>query len=80
LHARTYSESGERGDFLAVQIIYTATLRGEPSVQEVGGSTAAARWVPLSELATLPTVALVSAAVAFVDPSLLVSRGTSTLV
>lgn len=61
-HSRTYSESGERGDFLAVQLIYTATLRGEPSVQEVGGSTAAVRWVPLSEVAELPTVSLVDAA------------------
>lgn len=70
VHARTYSESGERGDFMAVQLIYTATLRGEPSVQEVGGSTAAVKWVALADVAALPTVSLVDAAMA------LVSRGT----
>ena len=64
LHSRTYSETGKRGQFLAVQIIYTATLRGEPSVQEVGGSTAAVRWVPLTEVVDLPTVTLVDAALA----------------
>jgi 8-oxo-dGTP pyrophosphatase MutT (NUDIX family) len=60
-HSRTYSETGERGDFLAVQVIYTATLCGEPSVQEVGGSTADVRWVPLTEVAELPTLGIVDA-------------------
>ena len=66
-HARTYSETGKRGDFLAVQLIYTATLRGEPSVQEVGGSTADVRWVPLCELHGLPTLSLVDAALQLLE-------------
>ncbi|MFK7930181.1 MAG: NUDIX domain-containing protein [Myxococcota bacterium] len=65
LHARTFSETGgSGGDFLAVQIVYSATMVGPPSVQEVGGSTAAVAWVPLSEVAALPTVSLVGAALA----------------
>lgn len=62
LYAHTYSETSSRGDFLAVQIVYTATVRGTPVVQELGGSTADARWIPLDQVAELPTVGLVTAA------------------
>lgn len=67
-HSRTYSETGKRGDFLAVQVIYTATLRGEPSVQEVDGSTADVRWVPLTELSELPTLDIVDAVLGKLTP------------
>ena len=59
-HARTFSETSDKGDFLAVQIVYEALLRGEPRVVEVGGSTAAVRWVPLVDVPSLPTVSLVT--------------------
>ncbi|MFT4979458.1 MAG: 8-oxo-dGTP diphosphatase [Myxococcota bacterium] len=63
LHVHSFSESREgKEPFLAVQIIYRAILRGEPKVLEVGGSTAAAAWVPLSKLAEMPQVPLVAAA------------------
>jgi 8-oxo-dGTP diphosphatase len=59
LHARAFSEVTKRGPFMGVQLVYRATMRGDPRVIEVGGSTAAARWVPLHEVASLPTVAMV---------------------
>lgn len=62
LTARTYSEDGRRGPFLGVQIIYQAKLSGAPRVVEVGGSTAAVAWVPLEDLADLPVLPLVRAA------------------
>jgi len=58
-HARTFSEDGKQGPFLALQVVYTGVMRGEPRVLEQGGSTAAVRWIPLGEVASLPTVALV---------------------
>lgn len=64
LCAQTYSETSAKGDFMAVQIVYAARMQGTPEVQEVGGSTADARWVPLDALDALPTVSLVDAAVA----------------
>ncbi len=54
-HVHAFSED-VRGPFLGVQIVYRAQAEGTPSVQEVGGSTAAVAWVPLSELAELPRV------------------------
>ncbi len=56
LDVRSYSESSERGLYMAVQIIYRVRLQGEPRVIEEGGSTADVRWVPLEELAELPMV------------------------
>lgn len=58
IHASSYSES-DRGLFMAVQLLYKATIQGEPKVLEEGGSTAAVRWVPFSELPTLPIVPFV---------------------
>ena len=54
-HVHAFSED-VRGPFLGVQIVYRAQAEGIPHVQEVGGSTAAVAWVPLSELAALPRV------------------------
>ncbi len=54
-HVHAFSES-ERGLFMGVQIVYRAEAEGEPQVLEVGGSTAAVRWVPLAALSTLPRV------------------------
>ena len=58
VHARSYSES-DRGPYMAVQLVYRAEMEGAPVVVEVGGSTAAAAWIPLSEVEALPTVGLV---------------------
>ena len=60
--ARTFSEVSSRGDFLGVQLVYTAELEGEPRVLEVGGSTADVEWVPLEELANRPMLPVVAAA------------------
>ena len=54
-HVHAFSES-ERGLFMGVQIVYRARASGVPSVQEVGGSTAAVAWVPLADLGGLPRV------------------------
>ena len=54
-HVHAFSEN-ERGPFLGVQIVYRAQASGVPSVQEVGGSTAAAAWIALADLGTLPRV------------------------
>jgi 8-oxo-dGTP pyrophosphatase MutT (NUDIX family) len=54
-HVHAFSES-ERGPFMGVQIVYQVQASGAPSVQEVGGSTAAVAWVPLAELGAMPRV------------------------
>ena len=54
-HVHAFSEN-ERGPFMGVQIVYQVKAQGEPEVQEVGGSTAAVAWVPLSELKGLNRV------------------------
>lgn len=54
-HVHTFSES-ERGPFMGVQIVYRVHAEGEPTVLEVGGSTADVAWVPLKELGTLDRV------------------------
>lgn len=53
--------SGVLEDFHAVRLVYRARVRvpGPPVVHDVGGSTAAARWVPLGEVDALPLVATV---------------------
>lgn len=50
------SPAGRLEDFQSVQIIYTADVESvrEPEVLDVGGSTAAAAWVPLAELDDWP--------------------------
>jgi len=54
-HVHAFSEN-DRSPFMGVQIVYRAQASGVPSVQEVGGSTAAVAWVPLDELHTMPRV------------------------
>lgn len=54
-HVHAFSED-TRGPFMGVQIVYRAQASGTPCVQEVGGSTAAVAWVPLSELGSLSRV------------------------
>lgn len=56
------SPSGRLEDFHAVRLIYSGRVRSahEPVIHDIGGSTAAARWVPLSELDDLPLVTTVS--------------------
>lgn len=50
--------SGALEDFHAVRLIYCGTVAepSEPVVHDVGGSTAAARWVSAAELDALPLV------------------------
>ena len=55
-HVHAFSEETKRGPFQAVQIVYRIQAQGTPRVLEVGGSTAAVAWVPLSQLADLPKV------------------------
>jgi len=54
-HVHAFSEN-EPGPFLGGQVVYRATASGVPCVQEVGGSTAAAAWVPLADLSGMPRV------------------------
>ena len=54
-HVHAFSEDVQ-GPFLGVQIVYRAQASGVPCVQEVGGSTAAAAWVPLADLGGMPRV------------------------
>ena len=44
----------------AIWLVYHATASGEPSVVDIGGSTAAAAWVRIDALADLPVVDLVT--------------------
>jgi ADP-ribose pyrophosphatase YjhB (NUDIX family) len=46
----------------ALRIIYQARVVGGTLTVEVGGSTDEARWVPLEQVAELPTLSLVSIA------------------
>jgi len=41
-----------------VRIIYEVEATGDPTVMEVGGSTVAAAWVPIDEIASLPLTSL----------------------
>jgi 8-oxo-dGTP diphosphatase len=54
------SPAGVLEDFHAVRLLFRATIAepGEPVVLDVGGTTAAARWVPLPEAGELDLVAL----------------------
>jgi ADP-ribose pyrophosphatase YjhB (NUDIX family) len=63
-HVHSFSEQTQRGPFQAVQIVYRIQAQGEPRVLEVGGSTAAVAWVPLSEISDLPKVPVLAAVLA----------------
>jgi 8-oxo-dGTP diphosphatase len=50
-HFEGTAPSGRREDFHALQIVFVGEVSdGEPAVQEVGGTTDAAAWVPVSAL------------------------------
>jgi 8-oxo-dGTP diphosphatase len=57
---RTYAHppNARRGLLHVVQYVYEARATGEPSVREVGGSTAEVAWVELSDVSRLPLVDL----------------------
>jgi 8-oxo-dGTP diphosphatase len=46
----------------ALRVIYQARIVGGSLTVEVGGTTDEARWVPLEQVAELPTLSLVSVA------------------
>lgn len=48
-----------RPDLHVIQMIFEVEAEGDPQVIEVGGSTIDARWVPTTNLESLPTVSLV---------------------
>lgn len=52
-----------RGRLHVVQYVYNAWASGEPSVREVGGSTAEVAWVSLGDASGLPLVDLAQWAV-----------------
>jgi len=52
---------GRRIGLHAVRVIYEMAAAGEPRVTEIDGSVAESRWVPMSELGSVPTVNLVAA-------------------
>ena len=58
-----------RGRLHVVQYVYGALASGEPSVREVGGSTAEVAWVPLRDASGLPLVNLAQWAVDRATPS-----------
>jgi ADP-ribose pyrophosphatase YjhB (NUDIX family)/transcriptional regulator with XRE-family HTH domain len=68
---RDLDHGGGRDDFHAIRIVYRATAEDEdaPLVHERDGSTDLARWVQPAELAGMPLVDLVPAALAFARPS-----------
>ncbi len=54
-HFEGTAPSGRREDFHSLQVVFDATVSaGEPSVQEVGGTTDGAAWVPVSTLGDDP--------------------------
>lgn len=66
-----YPSNSKRGRLHVVQYVYEARAIGDPSVREVGGSTAEVSWVTLREASALPLVNLAQWAVArttAVDP------------
>lgn len=54
-HRLGHGPSGKLEDFQAIRIIYTATCQNptKPVVLDVGGTTSAARWIPLYRWRTL---------------------------
>jgi len=53
------------GPLHALRIVFRARIVGGSLAHEIGGSSDEARWVPLSEVAALPTVTLVGIALGF---------------
>jgi 8-oxo-dGTP pyrophosphatase MutT (NUDIX family) len=64
-HFEGVSPAGVLEDFHAVRLLFTATIADptEPVVHDVGGTTSAARWVPLEETDGLDLVQLARTAV-----------------
>ena len=58
VRTRLHPANPRRGRLHVVQYIYAAWAEGEPSVREVGGSTAEAAWVSLRDAPGLPLVHL----------------------
>ena len=55
------------GDLRAVRMIYRATIVSGALTVEVDGSTDDTRWIPLRDIASLPRVPLVDAALRMYD-------------
>lgn len=60
---RVHPPNVRRGPLEVIQYVYEVTAAGDPVVREVGGSTAAAAWVDLSEIHRYPLVDLVAWAI-----------------
>lgn len=61
IDSRVYGADGNHEALHAVRLIYTADVSGTPRVTERDGSVDAARWIPLEDLPSTPTVDLVAA-------------------
>lgn len=68
IDSRVFDASGNHDALHAIRLIYAAQVDGEPRVTERDGSVDAARWFPVDELDDVPTVELVSIAMAMTDP------------
>jgi len=53
------------GPLHALRIVFRARIVGGSLTHEIGGSSDEARWVPLADVAALPTVSLVGIALHF---------------
>jgi ADP-ribose pyrophosphatase YjhB (NUDIX family) len=56
--SQVFPPNERRGPFHSIQFVYEVVASGQPSVIEVGGSTADAAWVPLDQVSRLPLVEL----------------------
>ena len=54
-----------KGPLHALRIVFRARIVGGSLTHEIGGSSDEARWVPLDDVAALPTVSLVGIALRF---------------
>jgi 8-oxo-dGTP diphosphatase len=54
-----------KGPLHALRVVFRARIVGGDLTHEIGGSSDEARWVPLPEVAALPTVSLVGIALQF---------------
>lgn len=68
IDSRVYDADGRHTALHAIRLIYTADVAGTPRVTEDDGSVDAARWFPLADLPTTPTVDLVEAGLRLLDP------------
>lgn len=64
VRTHVHPPNSRRGRLHVVQYVYVARATGEPSVREVGGSTAEVAWVRLRDALGLPLVNLAQWAVA----------------